>query len=105
MPARPHLLRQPLPAAEPFSIYHIRAGLQLSIIVQLVRDVQDGRMRPRRPEEKEQDQRPRRELCFRCSSPQPLALQPCLVTFISVCGQGRTLTQQPFKFLFKKPRY
>lgn len=52
LPARPHLLRQPLPAAKPFSIHHIRAGLQLSIIVQLVRDVQDGGVRPRWQEEK-----------------------------------------------------
>lgn len=76
-PVRPHLPRQPLPAAEPFSIHHIRTGLQLPIVVQLVRDVQDGGVRPRRQEEKEQDPGPSGELYSTCSPP-PVSGPPAM---------------------------
>jgi hypothetical protein len=40
------LARQTLPAAEALSIHHVCTGLQLPVLVQLVRNVQDGGMRP-----------------------------------------------------------
>ena len=56
-PSQPHLSRQTLPAAEALSVNDIRTGLQLPIIIQLVRNVQDGGVRPRRRRRKEeQDQ-------------------------------------------------
>lgn len=119
--ARPHLLRQPLPAAEPFSVHHICTGLQLSIIVQPVRDVQDGGVRPRRQEEKEQDQGPLGEPCSMCSPcPSLWPSSHAQDTFIiSVCcqvlytaesqakvvlisNQARALTDPPSSF--SKPR-
>ena len=57
-PSQPHLSRQTLPAAEALSVNDIRTGLQLPIIIQPVRNVQDGGVRPRRRRRKEeQDQR------------------------------------------------
>ena len=55
-PAQPHLSRQTLPAAEALSVNDIRTGLQLPIVIQPVRNVQDGGVRPRRRRRRKEEQ-------------------------------------------------
>ena len=50
-PAQPHLSRQTLPAAKALSVHNVRTGLQLPFIIHLVRNVQDGGVRPGRQKE------------------------------------------------------
>lgn len=50
--AQPHLSRETFPAAEALPVHNVCTGLQLPFVIELVRNVQDGGVRPGRQEEK-----------------------------------------------------